>query len=190
MSVRRAASLPALSVHLRIVPRPTNLSESREIFRVLQRYGEISVFKYLRVCTCFYSFMSASTALGADQFLHSTNTTTPPRTLPSPSSVTRPRHRKPSMPRPFASPSKRSSTSSTTTKAHPPTLLPTPKTKIATSSPPPILPKPASTRSCGPPPFPLAPNLPPSPSEPRPKAASRHPCPSTRPRHSPIRPNP
>lgn len=50
MSVRRGASqlLPARSIHLRIVPRPTNLSESREIFRVLQRFGEISVFKYLR----------------------------------------------------------------------------------------------------------------------------------------------
>jgi hypothetical protein len=50
MSVRRATSqlLPARSVHLRIVPRPANLSESREIFRVLQGYGEMSVFKYLR----------------------------------------------------------------------------------------------------------------------------------------------
>ncbi|KAF2032981.1 hypothetical protein EK21DRAFT_109436 [Setomelanomma holmii] len=50
MSVRRATTqlLPARSVHLRIVPRPANLSESREIFRVLQRFGEISVFKYLR----------------------------------------------------------------------------------------------------------------------------------------------
>ncbi|CAA9966837.1 hypothetical protein PTMSG1_10196 [Pyrenophora teres f. maculata] len=46
MSVRRA--LAPRSVHLRIVPRPTNLSESREIFRVLQRFGEISTFKYLR----------------------------------------------------------------------------------------------------------------------------------------------
>ncbi|KAH8728469.1 hypothetical protein GQ44DRAFT_577069, partial [Phaeosphaeriaceae sp. PMI808] len=40
--------LPARSIHLRIVPRPANLSESREIFRVLRRFGEISVFKYLR----------------------------------------------------------------------------------------------------------------------------------------------
>lgn len=47
MSVRRA--LAPRSVHLRIVPRPANLSESREIFRVLQRFGELSTFKYLRV---------------------------------------------------------------------------------------------------------------------------------------------
>jgi len=50
MAARRSATqlLPARSIHLRIVPRPTNLSESREIFRVLQRFGEISVFKNLR----------------------------------------------------------------------------------------------------------------------------------------------
>ncbi|RMZ73750.1 Dimethylglycine oxidase [Pyrenophora seminiperda CCB06] len=35
MSVRRA--LAPRSIHLRIVPRPANLSESRELFRVLQR---------------------------------------------------------------------------------------------------------------------------------------------------------
>ncbi|KAF1937664.1 hypothetical protein EJ02DRAFT_329232, partial [Clathrospora elynae] len=46
MAVRRA--LAPRSIHLRIVPRPANLSESREIFRVLQRFGEISTFKYLR----------------------------------------------------------------------------------------------------------------------------------------------
>ncbi|KAF1831178.1 hypothetical protein BDW02DRAFT_505862 [Decorospora gaudefroyi] len=46
MSVRRA--LAPRSIHLRIIPRPANLAESREIFRVLQRFGEISTFKYLR----------------------------------------------------------------------------------------------------------------------------------------------
>ena len=50
MSVRRvAAHLPSRSVHVRIVPRPANLSESREIFRVLQRFGEINTYKHLRV---------------------------------------------------------------------------------------------------------------------------------------------
>ncbi|KAJ4349072.1 hypothetical protein N0V95_004897 [Ascochyta clinopodiicola] len=49
MSVRRAAAhLPSRSVHLRIVPRPANLSESREILRVLQRFGDISTYKHLR----------------------------------------------------------------------------------------------------------------------------------------------
>lgn len=50
MSARRAASqlLNTRSVHLRIVPRPANLSESREIYRVLQRFGEISTYKSLK----------------------------------------------------------------------------------------------------------------------------------------------
>jgi hypothetical protein len=50
---RRAASqsLGLRSVHLRIQPRPSNLSESREIYRLLQRFGEISTYKYLRVRT-------------------------------------------------------------------------------------------------------------------------------------------
>jgi hypothetical protein len=47
----RASSrlLASRSVHLRIQPRPANLSESREILRVLQRFGELSTYKYLRV---------------------------------------------------------------------------------------------------------------------------------------------
>ena len=48
MSLRRA--LAPRSVHVRIVPRPANLSESREIYRVLQKFGDMDVFKYLRVC--------------------------------------------------------------------------------------------------------------------------------------------
>ncbi|KAH7390968.1 hypothetical protein DE146DRAFT_150679 [Phaeosphaeria sp. MPI-PUGE-AT-0046c] len=50
MSVRRASSqlLSARSVHLRVVPRPANLSEGREIFRVLQRFGELSMYKSLK----------------------------------------------------------------------------------------------------------------------------------------------
>lgn len=50
MSVRRAAAtLSSRSVHLRIAPRPANLSESREILRVLQRFGDINTYKHLRV---------------------------------------------------------------------------------------------------------------------------------------------
>jgi hypothetical protein len=50
MAARRALTqLPARSVHLRITPRPSSLSESREIFRVLQGFGDISVYKHLRV---------------------------------------------------------------------------------------------------------------------------------------------
>ncbi|RAR06259.1 hypothetical protein DDE83_007014 [Stemphylium lycopersici] len=46
MSLRRA--LAPRSIHVRIVPRPANLSESREIYRVLQKFGDMDVFKYLR----------------------------------------------------------------------------------------------------------------------------------------------
>ncbi|EMD59607.1 hypothetical protein COCSADRAFT_164495 [Bipolaris sorokiniana ND90Pr] len=46
MSLRRA--LAPRSIHIRIVPRPANLSESREIYRVLQKFGQLDTFKYLR----------------------------------------------------------------------------------------------------------------------------------------------
>ncbi|KAF2450558.1 hypothetical protein P171DRAFT_439184 [Karstenula rhodostoma CBS 690.94] len=50
MAVRRA-STEALSqrfLHLRISPRPANLSESREILRVLQRFGEVSKYYHMQ----------------------------------------------------------------------------------------------------------------------------------------------
>jgi hypothetical protein len=52
MSVRRASTqlLAQRSVHIRIVPRPANIGESREIFRILQRFGEMTMYKHLRVC--------------------------------------------------------------------------------------------------------------------------------------------
>ena len=37
------------AVHVKIQPRPRNLSESREILRVLQQYGEVAMFKHLKV---------------------------------------------------------------------------------------------------------------------------------------------
>ncbi|KAI8933929.1 hypothetical protein NX059_009622 [Plenodomus lindquistii] len=46
MATKRA--LAARSIHVRIVPRPANLSESREILRVLRRFGEVSMFKYMK----------------------------------------------------------------------------------------------------------------------------------------------
>ena len=42
--------LASKSVHVRIQPKPANLSETREILRVLQRFGDVVVFKHLRVC--------------------------------------------------------------------------------------------------------------------------------------------
>lgn len=51
MAVRRASSelLAQRFVHLHISPRPANLSESREIYRVLQRFGPISKYYNLQV---------------------------------------------------------------------------------------------------------------------------------------------
>lgn len=37
------------AVHIKIHPRPRNLAESREVLRVLQQYGEIVVYKHLKV---------------------------------------------------------------------------------------------------------------------------------------------
>ena len=37
------------AVHVKIHPRPRNLSESREILRVLQQYGEVAMYKHLKV---------------------------------------------------------------------------------------------------------------------------------------------
>ena len=53
MAVARTAVsklLASKSVHVRIQPKPASLSETREILRVLQRFGDIVVFKHLRVC--------------------------------------------------------------------------------------------------------------------------------------------
>ena len=36
-------------VHIRVYPRPRNLAESRGILRVLEKYGEVVVYKHLKV---------------------------------------------------------------------------------------------------------------------------------------------
>ncbi|PVI08308.1 hypothetical protein DM02DRAFT_720 [Periconia macrospinosa] len=50
MAIRRAAAatLTQRAVHMTIVPRPANLAESREILRVLQRFGPMEMYKHLR----------------------------------------------------------------------------------------------------------------------------------------------
>ena len=37
------------AVHVRVYPRPRNLAESREILRVLEGYGEVVMYKHLKV---------------------------------------------------------------------------------------------------------------------------------------------
>lgn len=51
MAASRAAatSLAGRAVHIKIHPRPRNLHESRQILRVLERFGEVVMYKNLRV---------------------------------------------------------------------------------------------------------------------------------------------
>ena len=54
LGVRTLASfaedgLASSSVHIRVYPRPRNLAESREILRVLEGYGEVVMYKHLKV---------------------------------------------------------------------------------------------------------------------------------------------
>ena len=37
------------AVHVKMYPRPSNLAESREVLRVLQQYGEVAMYKHLKV---------------------------------------------------------------------------------------------------------------------------------------------
>jgi hypothetical protein len=46
-AARRA--LDAVSVHIKITPAPRNIQESREVLRVLKRFGEVVMFKNLKV---------------------------------------------------------------------------------------------------------------------------------------------
>lgn len=65
MSVRTVSqvgrSLPAYAntagraVHIKIHPQPRNLSESTEVLRVLQQYGEVVMYKHLKVIVIFSS---------------------------------------------------------------------------------------------------------------------------------------
>jgi len=47
------------AVHIKIHPRPRNLAESREVLRVLQQYGEIVVYKHLKVVPAHHSTQEA-----------------------------------------------------------------------------------------------------------------------------------
>lgn len=47
MAAFRSAASKA--VHLKVYPRPATLSESRELLHVLQQFGEVTMFKSLRV---------------------------------------------------------------------------------------------------------------------------------------------
>ena len=54
-SIPAYARTAGLAVHVKIHPRPRNLSESREVLRVLQQYGEVAMYKHLKVCSIVMS---------------------------------------------------------------------------------------------------------------------------------------
>ncbi len=42
------------SVHVKIYPRPRSLNESRQVLRVLERYGEVEMFQSLKASPIKY----------------------------------------------------------------------------------------------------------------------------------------
>ncbi len=48
-AITRLQGVVKEAVHVKIHPRPRNLAESREILRILQQYGEVTVYKHLKV---------------------------------------------------------------------------------------------------------------------------------------------
>ena len=60
LGVRTIASaagdgLASRAVHIRVYPRPRNLAESREILRVLEGYGQVIMYKHLKVSITSYT---------------------------------------------------------------------------------------------------------------------------------------
>ena len=51
-SIPAYAKTVGRAVHIKIYPRPRNLAESREVLRVLQQYGEVVMYKHLKVGCC------------------------------------------------------------------------------------------------------------------------------------------
>lgn len=47
------ARIAGRAVHVKIHPRPRNLGESREVLRVLQQYGNVIMYKHLKVCSAW-----------------------------------------------------------------------------------------------------------------------------------------
>ena len=52
-TITRLQGVVKEAVHVKIYPRPRNLAESREVLRVLQQYGEIAMYKHLKVSSAF-----------------------------------------------------------------------------------------------------------------------------------------
>ena len=54
--IARNMSRPALSqILLHVSPPPLNITETRDVYRAMKRYGEVEVFKVVRVSGSFLS---------------------------------------------------------------------------------------------------------------------------------------
>lgn len=52
-SLRAASSsLANRTVHVKTFPSARTLAESREVLRVLEKFGEVTMFRSLKVCYC------------------------------------------------------------------------------------------------------------------------------------------
>ena len=51
-SIPAYAKTVGRAVRVKIYPRPRDLAESREVLRVLEQYGEVVMYKHLKVCCC------------------------------------------------------------------------------------------------------------------------------------------
>jgi hypothetical protein len=51
-AIASARAVGGRAVHIKIHPRPRTITESREVLRVLERYGEVLMYKSLKVFHC------------------------------------------------------------------------------------------------------------------------------------------
>jgi len=96
--IARAANIAARAVHIKIHPTARSLVERREVLRVLEGFGEVEMFRSLRVCffdpffagMCWLACCTLETAKRADKWINSMILRRPSRMLSSPS-LRRPR---------------------------------------------------------------------------------------------------
>lgn len=57
-AITRLQGVVKEAVHVKIHPRPRNLAESREVLRILQQYGEVTMYKHLKVSGLVFQSVS------------------------------------------------------------------------------------------------------------------------------------
>ena len=59
-------SIAGRAIHVKFNPRPHNLSESTDILKILERYGQVDYFRQLQVRYMF-CFLSTSMNVGLEE---------------------------------------------------------------------------------------------------------------------------